>query len=146
MAGGGFLGTRASLTADLILVGSLLVAVLLTIGVVLAVRGRYDTHRWVQTTAASVNALLVLLMIGSLITVDPSHNVGLPPIAFTLMPAHEGVGAVAVLFGLFVTLRANGLMPRRLQFSNYKRFMRVAYALYLAATLVGLGVYAALYT
>lgn len=145
MTGGGFLGTRATLTADLILVGSLLVAVLLTLGVVLAVRGRYDTHRWVQTAAVTVNALLVLLMIGSLITVDVSHNTGLPPIAFTLMPAHEGIGAAAVLFGLFVTLRANGLMPRRLQFANYKRFMRVAYGLYLAATLVGTGVYLALY-
>jgi uncharacterized membrane protein YozB (DUF420 family) len=145
MTGAGFLGTRASLTADIILVGSLLVLVLLTVGVVLAVQGRYEAHRWVQTTAATANALLVVLMIGSLLAVDASHNVDLPPIAFVVMPAHEFIGAAALLFGLFVTLRGNGLVPRRLQFSNYKGFMRVAYALYLVATLIGIGVYAALY-
>jgi hypothetical protein len=41
---------------------------------------------------------------------------------------------------LFVVL-ANGLMPKPLRFRNYKPFMRVSYALYLAATLLGIGVY-----
>ena len=39
---------------------SALVAVLLTIGVVLAVRGQYRAHRWFQTGAATLNAILVL--------------------------------------------------------------------------------------
>jgi uncharacterized membrane protein YozB (DUF420 family) len=145
VGGPGLLGTRATMASDIILIGSILVAITLTIGVILAIRGRYENHRWVQTSAASLNVLLVLTMIGSLLTVDPAHNVGLPPIAFVLMPAHEFVGAAAVLFGVFVTLRGNELVPRRLKFSNYKRFMRIAYALYMAATLIGVGVYIVLH-
>lgn len=41
----GFLGTRASLGADLALLLSIGAVVLLTVGVVLARRGRYGAHR-----------------------------------------------------------------------------------------------------
>jgi hypothetical protein len=42
---------------------------------------------------------------------------------------------------LFVVLRANGLMPKPLRFSNYKGAMRVSYTLYILATLIGVFVY-----
>ena len=51
------------------------------------------------------------------------------------------MASAALVFGLFVTLRGNGLVPKFLQFSNYKAFMRVAYVLYMTATLIGLFVY-----
>lgn len=147
MDGSGFLGTEASLAADISLVGSVLVAVAFSVGAWLALRGKYEAHRWVQTGAAVVNLLLVLgIMIPSLLSVDPSENVELPASAFVAMPAHEFVGAAALIFGLYVVLRGNELVPARLKFQNYKPFMRAAYALYMLATLIGVAVYVVLYT
>lgn len=147
MDGPGFLGTEASLGADIALVGSIIVALLFTVGAWLALRQRYEAHRWVQTAGAVINALLVLgIMIPALLSVDPAENVDLPPSAFLYMSGHEVVGAIALLFGLFVVLRGNNLVPERLKFRNYKPYMRWAYGLYIAATLIGIAVYLVLYT
>jgi len=51
------------------------------------------------------------------------------------------VGATGLLMGIFVVLRANGLVPKSLRFKKYKPFMRTAYALYMTATLLGVLVY-----
>lgn len=142
----GFLGTEASLGADLALVGSIIVALAFSVGAWLALRGRYEAHRWVQTGGAALNALLVFgLMIPSLLSVDPAENVDLPASAFLYMTGHEIIGAIALIFGLYVVLRGNNLVPERLKFNNYKPYMRWAYGLYIAATLIGVAVYAVLY-
>lgn len=146
MNSSGLLGTEASLGADIALLGSVLVAVAFTVGAVLALRGQYEAHRWVQTGAAVLNVLLVFgIMIPSLLSVDASENVGLPASAFAVMSGHELVGALALVFGLFVVLRGNNLVPERLRFQNYKLYMRWAYGLYMAATLIGIAVYVVLY-
>jgi hypothetical protein len=49
------------------------------------------------------------------------------------------------LLGLFIVLRANGLVPKALRFTNYKLFMRTSYGLYMLATLIGVIVYIAVY-
>ncbi|HID52354.1 MAG TPA: hypothetical protein EYP41_09980 [Anaerolineae bacterium] len=56
----GFLGTPANFGADMTLAAMVLFAILLTIGVVLAVKGKYGTHRWMQTTAVALNIIIVL--------------------------------------------------------------------------------------
>lgn len=140
----GFLGTSANWAADVTLLLSALVVVLLTIGVVLAVRGRYEAHRWFQTSAATLNAILVLwlMILPFRDFVAPASNpAGLPLSAIATTRIHAAVGFTALVFGLFVTLRANKLMPTFLRFNNYKAFMRVAYVLYLLASLIGLFVY-----
>lgn len=144
--GTGFLGTTASLGADIALVGSIIVALAFTAGAWLARRGQYEAHRWVQTAAAVVNLLLVFgIMIPSLLAVDPEENVELPASAFLYMTGHEILGVAALVFGLYVVLRGNGLVPERLKFKNYRPYMRWAYGLYLAATLIGVAVYGVLY-
>jgi len=55
----GFLTGRSSLGADLSLLLSAAVIVLLTAGVVLARRRRYEAHRWLQTSGVILNAVLV---------------------------------------------------------------------------------------
>jgi len=140
----GFLGTSANWAADMTLLMSALVALLLTIGVVLAVRGQYRAHRWFQTGAATLNAVLVLwlMILPYRDFVVAPNNPGLLPLpAIATTRIHAAVGALALVFGLYVTLSANKLMPKFLRFSNYKAFMRVAYALYMLATLIGLFVY-----
>lgn len=139
----GFLGTAGNFATDMTLVLSLLVAAALTVGVVLARRRDFRSHRIVQTAAASSNAVLVLWMM-----VFPFFDFVAPGIPerlgerfYWVTTLHAIVGAAALLLGVFVVLRANGLMPQSLRFRNYKGFMRVSYALYMMATLIGVAVY-----
>lgn len=140
----GFLGTSANWAADMTLLVSGLVAILLTIGAILAVRGYYGAHRVFQTIGALTNAVLVIwLMILPFrdFVAPPGNPAGLPLSAIATTRIHAAVGATALVFGLFVMLRGNNLVPKPLRFNNYKAFMRVAYALYMLATLIGLFVY-----
>jgi uncharacterized membrane protein YozB (DUF420 family) len=141
----GFLGTNANFAADMTLLVSMIVAILLTMGVVLAVKGRYQAHRWTQTTAAILNAILILWMM-----VLPFRDFVArdflgqrPPYFYTVTTLHAVTGFVALLFGLFVVLRGNNfiLIPKFLRFNNYKLFMRISYVLYMLATLLGIWVY-----
>lgn len=139
----GFLGTNANLAADVTLVLMLFVALLLTIGFVLARRRRYVQHRWVQTSAVTLNAILVLwLMILPFRDFVIRDQGGPRPQIFYLVTiAHALFGAVAFPFGVFVALRGNELVPKALKFNNYKLFMRVAYTLYMLTTILGVWVY-----
>ncbi len=139
----GFLGTAASWGADFTISMMFLFAVLLTVGVVFAVKQKFDTHRWIQTTAVILNLLIILSFM-----LPPFTNFILPgipeklnDIIYWLTTLHAAVGVVAALLGTFIVLRANGLMIKALQFSNYKRFMRTSYALYMITVLLGFAVY-----
>jgi uncharacterized membrane protein YozB (DUF420 family) len=141
----GFFGTSANFAADFTLVMMILIAILFTTGVVLAVKKKYDTHRWVQTTAAILNAIMVLWMM-----ILPYRDFVAPGIPtqlsekfYAITTLHAFVGLFALTFGLFVTFRGNGLVPKALKFKNYKGFMRVAYGLYMLTTLLGVLVYLA---
>jgi plastocyanin len=120
-----------------------LVALTLTVGMIMAVRKRYDTHRWIQTTAVILNVLQVLtIMVGSFFkSAAPGipQKLGEPYYGSALI--HASIGVCTLLFGVFVMLRGNNLVPRALKFKNYKLFMRTAYGLYMAVTLLGVWVY-----
>jgi len=139
----GFLGTDANWAADFTLVMMLSIAALFTLGFIMARRGRYGVHRWIQTTAALLNLGMVLWMM-----ILPFRDFVLPGIPsqlnerfYWLTSLHGLAGAIALTFGLFVTLRGNELVPNALKFKNYKRFMRIAYTLYMVATVLGVLVY-----
>lgn len=116
-----------------------LAAVLFTIGWRLAVRKRYEAHRWVQTSAVALNAVVVAAwMIRSFVLyVLPAIPAKLAHGSYAVATVHAFVGAIGLVLGVFVALRANELVPRRLRFKDYKRFMRASYALYLLGTLTG---------
>ncbi len=143
----GFLGTRATFGPDLALVLILVSSALFTIGWQLAVHKHYDIHRWVQTTAAIINASVVLVvMVGSFwgfTLPEVPSQLAEPRVWVTVV--HACVGTVTFLLGVFVVLRANLLVPQALRFKNYKLFMRTSYGLYMFATLVGLAVYLVTY-
>jgi uncharacterized membrane protein YozB (DUF420 family) len=139
----GFLGTNANFAADMTLVLMLLVGVMFTIGFMLARKKKYETHRWVQTSAAILNAILVLWLMVLPFRDFVIRDVGGPRngIFYTLTILHAAIGAIAFPFGIFVVLRGNKLVPKFLQFSNYKLFMRTAYVLYMTAIFFGVLVY-----
>jgi uncharacterized membrane protein YozB (DUF420 family) len=140
-----FLGTNANFAADMTLVVSIIVAILFTVGVVLAVKGRYQAHRWVQTAAAVLNAILILwMMILPFRDFIARDFMGQrPPYFYYVTTAHAAIGFIALIFGLYVVLRGNNfiLIPKFLRFNNYKIYMRISYGLYMAATLLGIWVY-----
>jgi uncharacterized membrane protein YozB (DUF420 family) len=139
----GFLNTNANFAADMTLVLMLVIAALFTFGFYLARRRKYEAHRWVQTTAVLLNAILVLWMMILPFRDFVLRDQGGPrlPIFYAITVIHALIGAVAFPLGLFVMLRGNNLVPKALRFRNYKLYMRTAYALYMFATLAGVLVY-----
>ena len=139
----GFLGTRATLRSDLTLVLIVFTAILFNIGFVLARRKHFGAHRWVQTSAVILNSLVVLIsMVTSyIIYILPGIPSKLAQGDYAVTTIHGIIGAFAFIFGIFVMLRGNELVPQRLKFQNYKLFMRWAFGLYMLATLGGIAVY-----
>jgi uncharacterized membrane protein YozB (DUF420 family) len=147
LTGAGFLGTRALLHADLSLILILISAGLFTIGWRLAVRKKFKIHHRIQTSAAILNTFVALsVMIPSfIIYILPGIPRKLLEGTYGVTTVHAIIGALALIMGVFVLLRTNKLVPKRLRFKNYKLFMRISYWLYMLATLVGVIVYLAVY-
>ena len=64
---------------------------------------------------------------------------------YGLTALHAVVGAIGVVLGVFVALRGHELVPKALRFSDYKAFMRTAYVVYMAGTVLGVILYLILY-
>ncbi len=139
----GFFGTQANFAADATLVVMLLTAILFSVGFYLARKENFNAHKWVQTLGALLNLIMVLWMMLLPYRDFIIQDQGGPREGFfyTVTTLHAFTGLSATLFGLFVVLRGHKLMPKFLRFQNYKPFMRVAYSLYIAATLLGVAVY-----
>jgi len=139
----GFLGSNANFAADMTLIVSILVMVLFTYGFYLARRGRYDTHKWVQTSAASLNIVLVLWLMILPYRDFVLRDSGGPreSIFYVATTVHATLGIFAFVLGNFVVLRGHGLVPKRLRFNDYKLFMRTAYSLYFLTTAFGIVTY-----
>jgi uncharacterized membrane protein YozB (DUF420 family) len=145
LTGPGFLGAGAPLYSDLSLLLILLAAGLFTCGWRLAARRQYESHRWVQTAAATLNALVVLsVMIASFVKhILPGVPGKLLEGSYGVTTVHAMVGAIGLILGIFVVVRANRRIPKRLPFKNVRQTMRVSYALYMASTFLGVLVYVA---
>ena len=147
LQGPGLFGTVTSLGANATLGLSVLAAALFTVGWRLAVTKRFKAHRWVQTAAACLNAVLVFawMIRAFVLYLVPGIPSKLGQSSYAVTTAHAVVGAIGLVLGLFVVLRGNELVPKSLRFANYKLFMRASYALYMLATLVGVIVYVIVY-
>ena len=139
----GFLGTNANFAADATLVGSILVALTFSFGYYLALKGQYETHKWVQTTGAVLNIVLVLWLMLLPYRDFIVRDTGGPreSIFYYVTTIHATVGFFAFVFGNFVVLRGHGLVPQGLKFNKYKPYMRTAYTLYMLTTLLGIWTY-----
>lgn len=139
--------SEAPLVSTITLILMLVAAALFTLGWRLAVHRRYGIHRWVQTCAVILNAAIVLIvMVRSYATyILPGIPAKLTEGIYALTTLHALIGAAASILGIYVILVGNKILPKRLRFTNFKRFMRVAYALYMTATLLGVVVYFVLY-
>ncbi|MGB1252624.1 MAG: hypothetical protein ACPG8W_18570 [Candidatus Promineifilaceae bacterium] len=140
----GFFGTAGNFAADMTLVIMLLGASIFTYGAwVMIKHDDYNRHKMIQTVGAVVNLIMVLWMMVLPFRDFVVADKGGPriPIFYQVTALHAIFGTVAVLFGWFVVLRGHGLMIEPLRFTNWKLFMRIAYGLYMIATILGIIVY-----
>jgi uncharacterized membrane protein YozB (DUF420 family) len=139
----GFLGTAGNFATDATLVLMVLIGIAFTVGAATALLKKYEAHRWIQTSATALSTILVIWLM-----VLPYRDFVLPGVPdrlgerfYGLTTLHGVVGALAMPFGVFVVLRGNRLVPKALRFTNYKLFMRTAYALYMVTIALGIMVY-----
>jgi len=121
---------------------------LLSAGVLLARAKRFRLHAVVQCSVVLLNLGLILrIMLPGLRHQLP---VSFPtswrdfPVAIILL--HSLIGALAWLMAFYVLLVAGTpLLPRKLRFLNYRRWMRAAFVLWWTAFLLGCLAYYLLY-
>ena len=147
LGGAGFLRPHSSIGADLSIVVMIAAFVMLTIGVVLARSRHYRAHRWVQTSAVVLNAVpVVVWMIRSFwLYVRPGLPGNLSTTVDAVTTVHAIVGLIGVVIGMVVMIHANQMEARGEDLRHFKTYMRIAYAVYLLATALGIWVYIALY-
>jgi len=146
-AGSGFLTSKAPLGSDVSLIVMIVAAVLFTVGWQLAVREDLEAHRWTMTAAVILNLIPVaiwMIRYFALYTFPELPRM-LGKGVYALTTVHAIVGAIGVVLGVFVALRGNELVPKALRFKNYKAFMRPAYAIYMAGTVLGVVLYLVVY-
>jgi uncharacterized membrane protein YozB (DUF420 family) len=143
----GFITARSSLGADLSLLASVAAAALLTVGVVLARRKQYDTHRWVQTGAVTLNAIpvVVWMMVSLGRYILPGLPGSLGEHGHALAAVHALVGAAGLALGVVLVVRGNQLMRRGASLRRYRTPMRVAYGFYMIGVVLGIALYVVTY-
>lgn len=143
----GFLGTGASLMADLALLAYILLIVpAMVAGFIFARRRMYEPHhKLTMTTITLVNwALILYLMVNSYgqgVAPDVPARLGDLPV---LSPSvHLLFGAAAQLLASVLVLRMwlENVLPQALLFKNIKRYMRAALALWLITAVLGIFTY-----
>ena len=141
---GGFLGTAAPLTADLVLLLEIAMAVGLLIGAGLARAGRFRTHSCCQSIIVLLNLAVIVL------TMAPSFHAqvlaGIPEKLgrgyYLFATAHAGLGAVTEIAALYILLSAGtNLLPEQLRFRTYRPWMRSVLVLWWVELLLGIATY-----
>src|SRR6266705_7065006 len=140
----GFLGTGATFGADFNLVVQLIMGTALLAGAHLAKQKRYKAHAICQTTVLLLNLLMIgLVMWPSFRRQVNPRLLKLPHKAYYAAPMiHAALGITAELLGLYIVLVAGtNVLPAWLRFTNWKRWMRTEFVLWLAVVISGIGTY-----
>jgi plastocyanin/uncharacterized membrane protein YozB (DUF420 family) len=140
----GFLGTGATLQADLNLVVQVAMGIALLFGMVLAKRKKFKEHKYCQSAVMILNLILIfLIMVPSFHKqVQPQVAGGLRDSYYLVPYIHAVLGTIAEVLGLYIVLVAGTkLLPKKLKFKRYKPWMRSALALWWLVIAIGLGTY-----
>jgi uncharacterized membrane protein YozB (DUF420 family) len=140
----GFLGTNAPWTADLTLVVELCMGLALLVGAWFARHGRYRAHALIQSTVVLLNLLVIgSVMVPSFLSqVLPALPRRLGRSHFALATAHGVLGMMAELLGCYILLVAGtNLLPSRVRFTRYRRWMRSALVLWWLVLILGMATY-----
>ena len=140
----GFLGTGATLRADLNLVVQSAMGLALLFGMYLARRKKFTAHKYCQSSVMVLNLLMIFLIMAPSFhrQVEPEipQRLGDP---YYMMPfIHAGLGTIAELLGLYIVLvAATGILPERMRFKRYKPWMRTELVLWWIVIVFGFATY-----
>jgi uncharacterized membrane protein YozB (DUF420 family) len=140
----GFLGTGGPLSADLDLVAHVILGVILIAGAVLARRGHYTAHKYLQSSIVLLNLpLIAMIMLPSFgDQVEPALPGDLNMAYYAVATAHAAVGLAAQLLAIYIiAVAGTRLVPSRLRIDSYKAWMRTLLVLWWAVVLLGIGTY-----
>jgi len=144
----GFLGTGATFAADLNLIVQLVMGVALIAGARLAKQKRYRAHGICQTTVLLLNLLMIGLVMWPSFQrqVMPALSKVLHKWYYEAATIHAVLGITAELLGLYIVIvDSTNILPQRLRFKHWKRWMRTELALWVVVLLSGVGTYCAWY-
>jgi plastocyanin len=143
----GFLGTRASLFADLNLVAEIFLLFGLTLGFVFAKLGRISLHQYNQTAWALLNIVLTvfIMLVAFARQVVPGIPASLLQAYGIVSTLHALLGGLAITCAIYIILRMNNLLPKFLRIKWWRGLMRITLGLYWLVGLFGLGTYAVWY-
>jgi uncharacterized membrane protein YozB (DUF420 family) len=127
----GFLGTGATVGADVNLLAQVTMALALGGGAWLARRKYYFAHGCVQASVVGANLFFIFwVMLQSFSRqVAPQVPAGLSDRYYLVAFAHAVAGAAAELLGIYVVLSATKIVPAALRFENYRPWMRTTLVL-----------------
>jgi uncharacterized membrane protein YozB (DUF420 family) len=140
----GFLGTGAPFEADLNLIVQVIMAVALVAGSLLGKRKCYKAHGICQTTVLLVNLVMIGLIMWPKFEqqIEPRFPRVFHKRYYAITTIHALLGATAELFGIYIVMVAGTrILPERLQFKNWKRWMRAELMLWSAVLVTGVGTY-----
>ena len=140
----GFLGQGAPRGADLNLLVQIGVGLLLLVGMGLARRGSYRAHGICQSAGFVLAVILTILWMLPAFHAIHADALGRGVVnrVTVAVAAHVVVGTLALLVGAWILLVAGTpLVPERLRFTNYARWMRTLLALWWLALLLGVAIY-----
>ena len=143
----GFLGTGAPFKADLNLVMQIVMGVALLAGVFLAKRKLYRAHGICQTTVLLLNLVMIgFVMWPAFQQVEPRLPRALHKWYYAAATIHALLGLTAESLGLYIVVAAGtNILPQRLRFKNWKRWMRLELIFWYIVVLAGMATYYAWY-
>jgi len=141
----GFLGSNASLLADITLVVFILLVILMLIGFNFARRKMFvPYHKFTMTTIVIIIWIFIAFNMwvtySSFAADVPAHLGELP---FLLPTIHLIVGGIAQILATILLIRMwfEKQLPKALRFEPIKRYMRLTLALLLIKVVLGIGSY-----
>jgi len=140
----GFLRTAAPLSADITLVIEVAMGLALVLGMVLARGDKYRAHAWCQSTVVVLNLIVIAqVMLPTFRTqVVPKIPARLARTYYAVATVHATMGFIAELLGVYIILVAGTrILPERLRFVLYKRWMRTELVIWWLALLLGITTY-----
>jgi len=144
----GFLGSGAPFSADLNLVVQVTMGAALIVGARLAKKGRYKAHAVCQTSVLLLNlATIGLVMWPSFQQqVAPASAKAFHKWYYQAAIIHAVLGTIAEVLGIYIVIVAGTkILPKRLQFTRWKWWMRTELVLWMIVLVSGFGTYCAWY-
>ncbi|MCL4868753.1 MAG: hypothetical protein KJ063_07290 [Anaerolineae bacterium] len=146
MRGPGFLGTGASMGADIALVGESILYFFILAGIAVQLMRLWKAHDWIMTFVVVGNFFLIgLIMIGSfrgLLRFIGSGNAEISP-SLLLPLVHAVIGLLAQFVAIYCMLAGHKILPRKIGTLRY--FMWLTFILWTMAYVLGVGTYIAYY-